>query len=241
MKKIFFVFALLLLFSSFINVEASEITGYTNKYGVFFSNEEYDFISDFYFEGYQDYMTQDDYTNFINSDIMNGDIKTEVSDMNDISRSLIYETQMKQLKVSSSCSSDCYIAIILTWKSFPAVRSYDLIGAYFNGTSLIGNVRASMLYDSSSVSPVYSTTSANGVSSTFKLPSNANSLVFKQEFRVSKSGSLNASYQHARKSISLANSKKFSLSKNGYGGVFSFQESVRSYYDAMSGLTLTLS
>lgn len=240
MKRIFMIFTLLLLTFFCDNVNASELEGYTNQYGVTFSQEEYNFISEFYFDGYQQYMTIDDYNSFIDSDIMNAAINIKVADNGIMPMSSIYETTMKQLKVSTACLTDCKIVVVLSWKSLPSVRSYDLIGAYFDETSLKSGVISSMLYDSSSVSPVYSTKSANGVSSTYKLPSKANNLNFIQEFTVAKSGSINVSYQHARKSISLANSKKFSLSKNGYGGVFQFEENIRPYYDAMGGLTINL-
>ncbi len=240
MKRTFIIFALLLLTVFSINVNASELEGYTNQYGVTFSQEEYDFISKFYFDGYQEYMTMDAYNSFIDSDIMNADISIKVYNNEIMPMSSIYETNMKQLKVSTACYTDCNVTTVLSWKSLPSVRSYDLIGAYFDGTSLISGVSSFMFYDSSKVSPAYSTKSADGVSSTFKLPSKASNLNFTQEFIVAKSGSINVSYQHARKSISLANSKKFSLSKNGYGGVFKFQESIRPYYDAMGGLTINL-
>ena len=47
---------------------------YTNRYGVSFSEQEYSFISNFYFDGYQNFMSIDDYNDFIDSDIMNGEI-----------------------------------------------------------------------------------------------------------------------------------------------------------------------
>lgn len=49
---------------------------FTNQYGVIFTEKEYNFISDFYFEGYQDYMKFSDYEEFLKSNIMNRKVKT---------------------------------------------------------------------------------------------------------------------------------------------------------------------
>lgn len=141
MKKIILLGMFLFLILP-IDISAQEVEYYTNHYGVKFSKKEYEFISNFYFDGYQDYMTEKDYNQFIESDIINGVINTIVSDSENLSKELIHETTMKILKVSSSCSSDCYVVTTLTWKSNPSVRSYDLIGAFLNGTSLNGNVSA---------------------------------------------------------------------------------------------------
>lgn len=185
MKKIILLGMFLFLILP-IDISAQEVEYYTNHYGVKFSKKEYEFISNFYFDGYQDYMTEKDYNQFIESDIINGVINTIVSDSENLSKELIHETTMKILKVSSSCSSDCYVVTTLTWKSNPSVRSYDLIGAFLNGTSLNGNVSAKMYYDSSQASPKYSNKSSNGLSSTFKLPSTSKPINFVQEFRVQK-------------------------------------------------------
>ncbi len=116
------------------DVSAAESNFYTNKNGVSFTGKEYKFISDFYFDGYQDYMTYNDYEKFLASNIMKGEIKTITLDDYSNSRSLEYETKMKQLKLSSSCADDCFVVTTLIWKVIPAVKSYDLIGAYFDNT-----------------------------------------------------------------------------------------------------------
>lgn len=237
-------FKLLLCFlvvGVFVNtVNAEELYYYTNSKGVNFSKEEYDFISSFYFEGLQDYMTEQDYSQFIDSNIMNGEIKTVELNDSDKSRSLSYETPMKLLKVSSSCSTDCIVATSLVWKSKPAVKSYDHIGAYFSNTSLTESPTTYLLSGNTYVSSSYTISNANGIAAAIKLPNTNDSMKIVQQFSVRKSGSINVSYQHARKSISLANSKRFKISRNGYGGVFDYEQAILNYYDAMGGLTLNL-
>ena len=229
---------LMTIFISVVNAE--ELTYYTNSNNVNFSKEEYEFISNFYFEGYQNYMTEEDYKEFKKSNIMNADIKTQVLEYSDINPlSGLYETQMKQSKVSSACSTNCTVATTLLWKQNPTVRSYDLIGAYFNNTSLVSSQNTYLMYGSKKVNPTETTEKSTGMSATIKLPSTKETMAITQIYTVKKSGSINVSYQHARKSISLANSRKYSFASSGYGGVFDFNESISSYYDAMGGLKVT--
>lgn len=51
---------------------------------------------------------------------------------------------------------------------------------------------------------------------------------------------INVSYQHSQKIISLVDSRKFSFSSDGFGGVFKFNSSVGEYFDGMRGLVINL-
>lgn len=73
-----------------------------------------------------------------------------------------------------------------------------------------------------------------------KLPTGGNNMVVSQYFRVETGGTVYGSYQHATANISLANSKKYTISRTGYGGVFLFNSPVRSYYDAMGGVNISV-
>lgn len=240
-SKLLFIALIGIIFNLFVcNVSANEQTYYTNNKGVSFSKEEYDFISEFYFVGYQDYMSEEDYLNFTNSNIMNGDIKIVSSETPKQTRESVYETSMKILKVSSSCSTNCVIVTTLSWKSNPVVRSYDHIGAYFNSTSLVESPNTKLLFGTNTIFPTYTVSNSNGIADAIKLPSGNSTMNIIQQYSVRRSGSINVSYQHARKSITLANSKRFKFSYNGYGGVFNYEAAVTNYYDAMRGLTLNL-
>ncbi len=72
------------------------------------------------------------------------------------------------------------------------------------------------------------------------MPVAATSITAVQYYTVSKAGSVYASYQHAISNISLTNSKKYTISRQGYGGVLLFDSSVNSYYDGMSGVNISL-
>lgn len=53
-------------------------------------------------------------------------------------------------------------------------------------------------------------------------------------------GTIYGSYQHAQGNLTLAQSKSYILSSNGYGGVVKFTDSTAlSTYDKMGGISLT--
>ena len=49
---------------------------------------------------------------------------------------------------------------------------------------------------------------------------------------------IHGTYQHAQSNVTLSESKKYTFSSTGLGGVLSFDSSVKSKYDGMRGVTL---
>ena len=134
------------LFSMFLlttDVQAKEVY-FVNQNNVEFTKEEYDFISYMFWDGAQENMDLDDYNNFINSDIMNGDLDSNIYYDIPLTRATSIEEANKTLKIVKSCSSNCFVSVTLTWKKFPTVKSYDVIGAYLDGTSLVNNPATSI-------------------------------------------------------------------------------------------------
>lgn len=220
------------------NVKAAE-TYYTSQNNVSFTQEEYDFLSSFFWDGVQDEMTQSDYQKFIASDIMYGDI--EIKTYTPITTlSTTISDGYKTLKISKSCSSTCYINVTATWTEDPSVRSYDVIGAYLKNTELLNTpvttVRSSSGTSTSSEIQNFS----NGFGVSIKLPTSGSSIIVSQTFKVSTGGTVYASYQHATSSISLANSKNYTISSSGYGGVFNFTGTAASVYDRMNGVSIAV-
>lgn len=245
-KKIFVLIALLtiILFNSNAMALENEEVYYTNDNGVNFTKEEYDFVSKFYFDGYQKLMTQDDYNYIIDNQLMNGEIKvTQIVDPGSLNSraSDYYATGSKKLQLSSSCSSTCSMTITLTWLVSPNVRSYDLIGAYSPTSDSMKFTGARFYYDGVVKEYNEYRQESHGVSATFKLPTVGEDIVLVFNFKANKGSTVYASYQHAKKTISLANSRKYSFNSGGYGSVFLFEESVNDYYDAMRGVKMTLS
>lgn len=212
---------------------------YINEHGVEFTKEEYDFISQFYWYGYQNEMNLEDYQEFIDSEIINGDIET-VELNNCLLRSSEHTTANKSLKITKSCSSNCTISVVVTWSSIPSTKSYDVIGAYLENVSLITNptTKAFTSVNTNLSSEIKKTGNGFGVS--ILLPSAGTNYIVNQTYVVSKGGTVYASYQHAKKSISLESSKGYSISRLGYGGVFDFNRAILSTYDGMKGVSITV-
>lgn len=240
MKKII-VSVFILFVIPIINVSAKENVDafYTNKYNVAFTKEQYDFISQFYWEGYQDNMERDDYQNFINSNIMNGEVETvELND--NMPRSSTVTAKNKNLKISKSCSTNCTISVVATWTSTPTTKSYDVIGAYLKNVNLVTTPITQAFSSTSTNKSTEIKKDGNGFGVSVLLPSFGNNYIVNQTYIVSKGGTVYASYQHATSTISLANSKKYTISLNGYGNVFSFTGLALSAYDGMNGVSISV-
>lgn len=237
MKK-FFVLAIFTSCLFMSNVSAKDIY-YTNNNGVSFNKEEFDFLGNFFWNGVQDLLSKEDYQNFILSDIMNGDI--EIETYHEImTRGTYFEDANRDLKISKSCSSNCYISVTLTWKNNPTIRSYDVIGAYLENTELVNTPTTVVLNSGATVNSKEIKKTSTGFGVSIKLPTYGNSLIVNQTYRVKKGGHVYASYQHAMKNISLTNSKNYTISKSGYGKVFNFSGTAVSTYDRMNGVNISV-
>lgn len=233
---------LTLVFGYDVKAESSDIY-YQNYYYVKFTKEEYDTISEFYYEGYQDYMNQEDYEEFINSGIVGSEIKSSITYDNSVMTraSVSHTTANKSLKVTYSCpSTTCTMSAVVTWINSPKVRSYDLIGAYSPTKGSLKFVTADVTAGSTPKDYVEYKSENYGISATLQLPSSGSDVVVTSRFKAQKGSTVYVSYQHAKKSISLSNSRKYSFNAGGYGNVFLFESSVSSYYDAMGGVKVTL-
>lgn len=234
-KNIFIVSLLMFLFFASSNTVFAKEAYYINSNNVSFSKEEYDFITSLFWEGSQDLFDANDYARFINSNLMNGELNVKTN--NDIMpMGTFHETNSKVLKIATSCNSDCFVSVTLTWKRYPVVRSYDVIGAYLENTSLL-NSPVTFVTNSNET---YMQSFSNGFGASVKLPTGQTNITVSQTFRVSKGGHIYASYQHAKSSISLANSKKYTLSKQGYGRVFKFSGAAVDIYDQMNGVDIAV-
>lgn len=237
MKKI-----LLLLIISFIgvlNVNASNNIYYTNENGVEFTKEQYDFFSSIYYDGYQNIMTEEDF-NYFDTYYMNSDlVESKYSRNNIISRATSTSDVNKTLKISKvSMASYTIITITLTWNNTPMVKSYDVIGARFSGATYNSGLSTKLINSSSTTTINNNQTFTNGLGCS--VPLSGSSIKVTQTFKVTGSGTVYASYQHAKSSINLANSKKYTISSSGYGSVFKFTGTATSIYDQMNGVSIAV-
>jgi hypothetical protein len=234
LKKILLLLSLALALPFAINAEEIE-------------NNEPDFVSTTKFYKtttyYGDLLQIDN--KFVNS------ITTEITEeeynnaSNNLPKSATVETTYKKLTSTITKNGSYYrYKAELTWKLIPSVRSYDIIGIGFYQTVKVkGNnlyftqnycLSNGNCYNSSVNYPQIFT---NGAGTSFALPSgNLSSLKETLYFDVEKNttatitSQLAASdYSHATSSISLNNSKKYTVNANGIS-----LNGVSSYYDNMS-------
>ncbi len=237
MKKILYIL-LLVFFCTSVNVSASEIY-FSNANGVNLTIEEYNFISKIFWEGYQKDMTIEDY-NFILSDGISENIVT----YNYIpfqTMGTIHTTSSKTLTITKTqMSSYTLVSVVATWLSSPKVRSYDVIGSYLNGVTLMDSPTTKVSSSSGTTSYGDILDDDNGFGVSVKLPTSGSNIIVSQAFKVNGSGHIYSSYQHSSSYISLATSKKYSISLSGYGNVFLFDASVKNYFDQMGGVDISI-
>lgn len=240
-KSATMIFIILTVFM--LNVGRAKASGsfYVNENGISFSQEEYDFFSKMYYEGYQKYMTQDDleYFKYCDMDI-NNIRKVEYEPATSYLMSTYYETTAKKITITNAGGGVPTIVVTLVWKGSPRIRSYDLMGAYLSDTNLAGDALTRMTYSGGSAFAEATKYTSNGFGASVKLPNSGSNIVVSQTFNVKKSGRVYASYQHAKSSLTLANSQTFDTKYSGLGNVFYFSSSnIRNKYDAMGGVSMS--
>ena len=243
MKKNINIFVVLVisLFVGIIGVNAKSTNNiyYVNDNGVSFTKEEYDFFTKMYYDGYQAYMTLDDYHYYDNVEKKATKVERVEYDESKVyhTRGTSHETNAKKLTISKTGSTYPIITINCVWKTNPAVRSYDLIGAYLSGTSVVGGVNSRIVYSGGTIYPSATQSTSNGEGASILLPSSGTSIVASSTFSVYQGGIVYGSYQHAKQSVTLNQSNSYTFSYAGLGGVFNFSNStIRDKYDKMSGV-----
>lgn len=242
MKKILFIGVMICIIFfnvGIINVSASDAY-FVSDYGVSLSKEEYDFVSNFLYDGYQKSMTEQDYEIILGNGVNNDIERVEYNPIMPLGST--HTTGSKSLNISkTSLGSTTLVSIVATWTAIPLVKDYDLIGAYLDKVSLTGGVSTRVQYPNGNDSASYTKTAYNGVGASIKLPNvNTSNIIVSQVFNVTGSGHVYASYQHATKTVGLANSKKFTFSMGGFGNVFALDNAIYNSYDHMRGVDITI-
>lgn len=237
MKKIL-IFVIMLCIG-IIDVNASTDIYYTNHNNVNFTEKQYNFFSKMYFEGYQEYVTQEDFDLFSIEEMNPSLVETVYIEDRCLSRGSFINDSNKTLKISkTSISNESNITILASWNNNPSVKSYDVIGARLVNTSLLNTPVTKVINSSGSKSYSVNVNSNNGFGTSVLL--SGNNIKVTQTFRVKNGGTVYGSYQHAMSNISLANSKKYTISSSGYGSVFAFTGTATNVYDQMSGVSISV-
>ena len=248
MKKM--AFGLLLLIISIIgitkNVYASENVFYTTPNGIELTEEEYKFLTTFFWKEYPDIMTEEQYQDFISRDLLTKQLKIKKVEIPDSpfgtpTKSPSHSDPAKTLQIGSICSTTCYTSLVATWTASPFTRSYDVIGAYFSGNALSSH-QATYVYSDATGAISYNNlkTATNGIGNSVKLPSVGENIIVNILFNATPGGTIFGSYQHAMQDVTLPVSQEYNFSLGGYGSVFDFYGNAAGKYDQMAGVDITV-
>ena len=248
-KKILLMIVLsVFCFLSSKNVYAEDY--YTNGYGVSFDRSQYDFFTDFFYDGYQDLMTQAMFEEYDEFDFENTVIEkvsycpnqAHFNPGNQLSpQDFPYlDTYAKELSMAKACNAVfCRVSLTVTWHGTPIVQSHDVIGSYISGPTRFSTPITT--YESSNGSGhetdmVYDT---DGYGAVVAIP-NASDIIVSQSFAYTGHGLIYMSYQHAVSTVSLDNAKSFTIGLAGLGNVFIYPSAIADCYDQMGGVYMTV-
>lgn len=245
MKKMFCTFLTFLILLQFncTKVSAETNSYYVNQENVRIEYTLYEKLCEIYSKSYVEFIDQFKFDLIKNNDISKIEIIDNEENLFVLPYSTVYTTTYKRIRIIKNGS---LITLQLTWLNLPSIRSYDVMGVRLDGgVNLKGTPSFSQTYMKDGIyeksSTNYLQIFSNGFGTSFLLPNGTiNDLVQSIDFFYSGSGRIYGSYQHAKKNISLANSKKYIISHIGYGNVIEFDSSIKSYYDAMSGVYLDI-
>ena len=235
MKKLLMIFTVLL---SLITVSVKADSYYVNSNNVEFTEEQYNFFTNMYFDGYQDTVTQKEFNDVLDNDLFDKKIIKSTESDSKLVRGTSLTAGGRTLTISKSCSSNCLISLQAQWNSVPSVASYDVIGVRFNTGNYATTGNAKVI-GSSTTTYTNPKTFSNGLGYSVLLPSGEAPLVTLSFYATSGKTAYGA-YEHATTSVSLATSKKYTLSSSGQGKVFLFNGAAVGKYDNVSGVNLAI-
>lgn len=173
---------------------------------------------------------------------------------NNLTRGASYKTTYKNIQISASPTSDnyYYIKFFTCWLLTPKVKSYDVNAMRVDDATIVaGTQKGTQSYGTngnySTISYAYNGTNMVNQSDGFGISMNLVDAAtgFQLEIEAivvstSKWATVYASYQHAASNVTLAQSKSYNISHNGYGEVINFATAVENYYDGMQGVSIAL-
>lgn len=266
LKKIIMTISILLVMIISTNVKAATLTEeeYTRLRNVF-SDARISLMSD---EDAARYLSYDlEHTNKVSkyyrvTETTNGTITTEVSKEEatnaaknaTITRGVVHTTSYKNIQISSTIiTTNKYLVDVTTdWLITPRVKSYDVIAMRTEDATISsGSQNGIQMYNNSttsgSVDYLYNGTnmvlSSNGFGISMNLVDAASGFTCQIEAVItatSQWAKVYGSYQHAMTAVTLAKSKSYTISHNGYGKVINFATAVQNDYDNMQGVSIEL-
>ena len=266
LKKIIMTISILLVMIISTNVKAANLTEeeYARLRNVF-SDARISFMSN---EDAARYLSYDlEHTNKVSkyykvTETTNGTITTEVSKEeateaaeNNISPIATYHTtSYKNIEIMTTHTggNSYQVYMVNTWLITPRVKSYDVIALRVEDATITsGSQLGTQVYGSNGnfdmVNYSYNGTnmvlSSNGFGISMNLVDAASEFACDIEAIVtatSQWATVYGSYQHAMTAVTLAKSKSYTISHNGYGQVINFATAVQNDYDNMQGVSIEL-
>lgn len=266
LKKIIMTISILLVMIISSSVKAANLTEeeYARLRNVF-SEERISIMSD---EEATQYLSYDlEHSNRVSkyykvTETTNGTITTEVSKeeattaaKNNIStRATYHATSYKNIEITTSQTgtNSYFIYVTNNWLITPRVKSYDVIAMRVDDATISsGTQRGMQAYTTNGITDVvnysYQGTnmvlSSNGFGISMNLVDAASGFTCEIQAIVTattKWATVYGSYQHAMTAVTLAKSKSYTISHNGYGKVINFATAVQNDYDNMQGVSISL-
>lgn len=268
LRKSVAAFALMLLL--FVTTSAKAATLTNEEYSrlkIIFSDARIAIMSD---EDAQRYLSYDlENSNIVSkyyrvTETANGTVSTEVTKTeaeeasqttnNNITRGALHTTTYKNIQVTATPVDGNYYLVKFhtNWLLTPRVKSYDVNAMRLDDATMnegtqsgiqIYGTNGNYSYIEYSNNGTNMVKKENGFGISMNLVDAASDFQLEIESVVistSKWATVYASYQHAASNVTLAQSKAYNISHNGYGEVINFATAVENYYDGMQGVSIAL-
>ena len=237
MKKFFVVLFLSMMCVLPFGVDALESNSYTTLRGVTVEKSLYDKMCNMYSVNFVETLSQEEFDN-LSANIDTAVKETYIDYGN--ARGSYLSTAVKALNMIKSGD---YITFTASWLQQPNIHSFDVMAIRLSGCSLVGSFNFRQTYVSSGnlyyVNNGMNQTFYNGFGSSALLQYGENN-EYSMTFRVSGSGTVYGSYQHAKTTVSQSDSMNYAIGANGYGNVILFANSVALKYDQMPGVDINV-
>lgn len=237
MKKFFVVLFLSMMCVLPFGVDALESNSYTTLRGVTVEKSLYDKMCNMYSVNFVETLSQEEFDN-LSANIDTAVKETYIDYGN--ARGSYFSTGVKALNMIKSGD---YITFTASWLQQPNIHSFDVMAIRLSGCSLVGSFNFRQTYVSSGnlyyVNNGINKTFYNGFGSSALLQYGENN-EYSMTFRVSGSGTVYGSYQHAKKTVTQSESMNYAIGANGYGNVILFANSVALKYDQMPGVDINV-
>lgn len=238
MKKVFAILFLSIMCILPFGVKAQEYTTHTTLRGVTVEKTLYDKMVETYSEHYVETLSQEEFDNL--SANIDSAVVVEYKEPEGVTRGSYFASGAKAVRLIKSGD---FITLTAGWSVVPNVHSFDVIAVRLSGCTLNGNFSFKQTYISSgNLYYVYNGTNktfSNGFGSSALLQYGTNN-EYSLTFKVSGSGTVYGTYQHAAQSVTLNDSLNYIIGAHGYGNVIVFGNSIALRYDQMNGVDLAV-